>query len=286
MESGSGTREGRCHVWKRAVTVFGIIALSMIGGAIGAGRFAGAITNSGDRAIFEPMSPVRILDTRDGTGTGGTIAKIGPAATIDVQGRGVFGIPTDATAIVINVTVQGGTANSHLRVFPAGAPLPNSSSLNFTAGAELANLVTVQLNTVNGKFRVYNNSGSTHVIADLVGYYRAHAHDDRYYTKAEIDAMDLSDFAAATGNLNVNLTNLSVPAGQCVLVSPFTTINFDPGDMIVPRLVSGTVAHSGVQFLVTTAANSATTTRLVACNHGSTDATLNGAFGFQILAFR
>ena len=66
-------------------------------------RVVAASTSTGDRAIFEPLAPARILDTRDGTGA--PAAKVGPGQTIDVPVLGQGGVPADATAVVINLTV-------------------------------------------------------------------------------------------------------------------------------------------------------------------------------------
>jgi len=147
-------------------------------------RVVAASTSTGDRAIFEPLAPARILDTRDGTGA--PAAKVGPGQTIDVPVLGQGGVPADATAVVINLTVTQPSAESHLRVFPTGQPLPVVSSLNFVANQTIANMVTMPIGT-GGKVSVFNNSGQTHVIGDVTGYYRGHDHDDRYYTKAQVD---------------------------------------------------------------------------------------------------
>jgi hypothetical protein len=85
-----------------------------------------------------------------------------------VTGRG--GVPADATALVYNLTVTGPTASSYLTVYPAGTTRPAVSNINFTAGQTLANSGTTKLGT-SGRLAIYNNSGSTHVILDVAGYY-------------------------------------------------------------------------------------------------------------------
>src|SRR5690606_6871801 len=42
--------------------------------------------------------------------------------------------------------------------------------------------------STSGEFSVFNRVGTVHVLADVVGYYTDHHHDDRYYTEAEVDA--------------------------------------------------------------------------------------------------
>jgi hypothetical protein len=51
---------------------------------------------------FFPVTPVRALDTRDGTG--GFSAAVGQGASIDLGIRGANGIPNTASAIVMNTT--------------------------------------------------------------------------------------------------------------------------------------------------------------------------------------
>jgi len=117
---------------------------------------------------FHPLNPSRILDSRSGTGLFGAW---GAGQTRDLQVTGMGGVPAGATAVVMNVTVTGATASSDLRLWPTGEPVPNVSNLNFVAGQTVPNLVVVKLGP-GGKVSIRNQSGQTHVIADVVGYYR------------------------------------------------------------------------------------------------------------------
>jgi hypothetical protein len=120
--------------------------------------------------VFHALTPVRVFDTRDGTG-GAPKAPIGPAAQIDIAFAGTNGIPADATSVVLNVSVVGGTAPSFLTVWPTGQTRPGSSSLNWSGGgAAVPNGVTVSLGA-GGKLSFFNFAGSVDVFADLMGYY-------------------------------------------------------------------------------------------------------------------
>ena len=77
--------------------------------------------------------------------------------------------PSGVTAVVLNVTVTAPTAAGYLRVTPAGGT-STTSSLNFTPGQVVPNLVTVPV-PPSGVVDFYNPAGNTHVIADVVGYY-------------------------------------------------------------------------------------------------------------------
>lgn len=119
--------------------------------------------------------PKRILDTRAANGvTTRTSLRAGQTVAVQVTGRG--GVPTTAgvTSVVMNVTAVSPTGNGYLSVFP-GPAKPTTSSINFTKGVNLANLVTVPVGP-DGKVRFANgNSGTVHVLADVVGYYRTSA---------------------------------------------------------------------------------------------------------------
>jgi hypothetical protein len=129
-------------------------------------------------ANYVPLTPFRILDTRSGTCVQcSTNPTFGPGATEKVQLTGVTGlsvnpdpIPTNATAVVLNVTEVAGTAGSLLTVYPFGTGMPQASNLNFAPGKVIANLVTVTLGE-GGAVDIYNALGSVNLLADVVGYF-------------------------------------------------------------------------------------------------------------------
>jgi hypothetical protein len=138
----------------------------------GAGRQIPVTVNGFDTATgaYTPLKPTRLLDTRKALGIT-TRTPIGPGQAVDLQVTGKGGVPAaGAAAVVLNVTVVAPTAGGFVTLYPTGAARPTASSVNFNAGFTGANLVTVKLGT-GGKVAVYNKSGSTHVVADVMGYY-------------------------------------------------------------------------------------------------------------------
>jgi Tol biopolymer transport system component len=114
---------------------------------------------------YNPLSPVRILDTRT------TQSPVPPNSTISVPVAGHGGVPpSGASAVVVNLTATDPTAGSYLTAFPTGGAVPVASNLNFGPGQTVPNLVVVKLGA-GGKFSVYNAQGNTDVIADVVGWY-------------------------------------------------------------------------------------------------------------------
>lgn len=114
--------------------------------------------------------PARILDTRTGA-AGNPVGKMGSGQTITMSVLGKGGVPTSGvSAVVVNLTATQTTAAGYLTVYPAGGSRPVASSINFPPGWTGANQVTVPVGS-GGGVSIYNRVGSTHVIADVLGYY-------------------------------------------------------------------------------------------------------------------
>ncbi|MGP0029245.1 MAG: putative Ig domain-containing protein [Acidimicrobiales bacterium] len=126
-------------------------------------------------------APERICDTRPGNpsglsgsaaqcnGAGDTGDPLGAGSTLTIQVTGLAGVPADATAAVVNLTGVGPSAQTHLTVYPA-PPLPTTSDLNIGPGQTRANLTIATLSP-SGTISIYNNSGSTNVAVDVLGWY-------------------------------------------------------------------------------------------------------------------
>lgn len=135
------------------------------------GYYAAARPPSG--GLYTPLTPSRILDTRDGNGTGGSRNPIGAGGVIDVQVTGRGGVPASGVSgVAVNVTVDQPTGSSFLTVWPSGEPRPLAATHNFTPGLTIANLVLAKLGA-NGRISIYNLGGTAHVVADVVGYFSA-----------------------------------------------------------------------------------------------------------------
>ncbi|GAB3184301.1 hypothetical protein FHX75_121266 [Micromonospora palomenae] len=122
---------------------------------------------------FAPMSPTRIVDSRTNLGTTGAM---GPGSVRRVTVPGTLRTP-DTGVAVMNVTAVKPTNNTVITVWPADIPeipKPSTSNLNPYANQVVSNAV-LGIIEPNGVFNVHNLSGSTHVVADMVGtfYYPA-----------------------------------------------------------------------------------------------------------------
>ena len=120
-------------------------------------------------ALFSAVTPARVLDSR--FGTGGYSSPWPADGTRDVAVTGLAGVPANATAVVLNLTVTNPTSGGYLTVYPAGVTRLTASNLNFGPGQTIPNLV-VAFTGPGAMISIYNATGSTDVIADVVGYYR------------------------------------------------------------------------------------------------------------------
>ena len=129
---------------------------------------------------YNSVAPNRDLDTRNGIGRAGT-APVDPGSSFNLAVLNLNGVPaTNVSAVVLNVTVTQPTSKGFVTVFPTGVSRPTTSNLNFTAGETIANLVTVGVGT-GGQITFYNDTGQTHILADIVGWYDANGTQGSFF---------------------------------------------------------------------------------------------------------
>lgn len=124
---------------------------------------------------FTGATPLRYIDTRDGTG--GQSEKLDSAVPLVVPIWGenlvVNGvsreIPTDAKAASLNVTVVNPERSGFATVWPCSAAQPVASNLNFGVGQVVANNVVAPIGD-SGFICIYSNV-ATDVIVDVSGYF-------------------------------------------------------------------------------------------------------------------
>jgi len=141
------------------------------GSGSGAASLAPGFVTPWSGSGYHPLSPDRILDSRrTDEGFRGRVVANAPRS-LQVAGLGgASNVPASASAVVMNVTATDSTAESFLTVYPTGTTAPKASNLNFGTGQVIPNLVTVKLGA-GGKVDIATAVGSTHVVADVVGYY-------------------------------------------------------------------------------------------------------------------
>ena len=161
---------------------------------------AAAVGPTGGETAFVAVSPTRVLDTRSNLGLSGPFVSM-TARDLTVTGNiptanGVQTVvPAGASGVVLNLTAVRSNATGYVSVRPADASgSPTTSNLNIAvAGQVVANSVTVKVPTTGGDtgkleftFNAHNVAAkTTDLVVDIVGYYAAHHHDERYLESAE-----------------------------------------------------------------------------------------------------
>ena len=191
---------------------------------------------------FDAVTPTRLMDTR--SGLGGVVLGPGAARTLHVTGIG--GIPTDGVGgVSLNVTVTEPTVAGYLTVWPAGRSRPLASNLNFVAGQTIPNAVSTGVNA-DGDIEIYNNSGYSHVVVDITGWY---AKSDTEAPQLRSLSWTPSSVNTSTGAQTITVTfrvtdDLS-GAGACVTGDRWA-INFrSPSDQLVEVNPNGGVTRTG-----------------------------------------
>jgi hypothetical protein len=222
-------------------------------GAIGSGP---ATTN-----LYSPLTPIRICDTRAGNpsalsgaasqcnGTANAGGAIAAGATKLINVAGSFGVPADATAVVLNITAVNPANGGYVTIFPSGSDQPFTSNLNYSTGEVVPNLVEV--GTGSGDISIYSQS-KTDVVVDLEGYTAPTASGgagaglyDPLATPARLcdtragnpslltggdgqcnGASGAGERLSAWGNISVKVaTNNAIPAGATAAILNVTAVN-------------------------------------------------------------
>jgi hypothetical protein len=124
-------------------------------------------------ALFSPLAPCRVVDTRDPERPSGLgLPALGAWETRTFRVASTCGVPADATALAANVTVAEAAAAGSLTIWPTGDVRPVASAVSFAAGRIRACFSAVTLGA-GATFEVYNGSpGAVHVVVDVAGAFR------------------------------------------------------------------------------------------------------------------
>ena len=150
--------------------------------------------------IYVPINPVRVVDTRPNSGYEDQNMTLGPGQTISAQLANIDGIPSNAEAVIANITVTNVTAPfDYLTIWPDGTSMPTVSNINFESGQTIANLQTLVLGS-NDSVLIYNPSGSVDVIIDVEGYFVPASTTSNSGFYNSISPMRIVDTRSYTGN--------------------------------------------------------------------------------------
>ena len=119
---------------------------------------------------YYTVTPCRVLDTRlSGTPLVSGVTSVFTAA-------GLCGVPADAVAVMINVTVFEPPSFGHVTLFPGDGSLPATSTLNFQSGVTRANNAIIPLATDAAQTLAAQvflaGGGQAQLIVDVFGYFK------------------------------------------------------------------------------------------------------------------
>ena len=181
-----------------------------------AGTTAAVATNR----FVTVATPTRLLDTRSNVGnTPLGKPRANQITTTQVTGRA--GVPSEAVAVILNVTAAVAEGAGFITVFPAGQSVPVASNINTERdGQTIPNLVTVPIGAA-GRVSFFSSVG-THLIADIFGYYvpSSLTVSGRYIPTGPSRVVDTRDFRsplAAMEVLPVTLPGIPTDALAAVL---------------------------------------------------------------------
>jgi outer membrane protein assembly factor BamB len=166
------------------------------------GTMAGISSASlGTRSTYHPITPTRILDTRNGTGGLSGPFNSHVARTFVVTG-GTSGIPANADAVTGNLTVTGQTSPGFLYLGPNAATNPTSSTLNFPIGDDRANSATVALGaggTLSITYAAPTLGPTAHAIFDVTGYFTPDTSGATYFPLTPARILDTRNGTGLSG---------------------------------------------------------------------------------------
>jgi hypothetical protein len=178
-------------------------------------------------ATYIPLTPTRLLDTRISLGLSGAL-RSHVARAFQVTGAVV---PAGAVAVTGNLTVTGQTALGFLYLGPNAANDPTSSTLNFPAGDDRANAVTVALGTGGTLSITYASpsaAATAHAVFDVTGYFLADATGSTYMPVSPTRLLDSrygTGFAGPIGSRSARtfqVTGSVVPSGAVAVTGNLT----------------------------------------------------------------
>jgi hypothetical protein len=132
------------------------------------GAFVPAESATSGRLVV-PDTAQRLLDTRNDSGS-----PLGPNSIVRVPLP--TGVPADAVALAVNLTVVDTRSNGFFTLFPAGSSRPEASVLNADRQGQIRAAATIVPVTQDG-FDLYAMAGA-HVIVDMTGWFTGESAED------------------------------------------------------------------------------------------------------------
>jgi hypothetical protein len=211
---GAVTREYRHPASSAARPVLGTVD-------VGAFEYGPVTVLPTEGLRYTPLKPVRVVDTRDGTGG---VGRLEPSSPTRVGLTSRLALPS-ARAVALHVTVVGPKADGFISVYPCG-PLPTVSNLNFQAGPSAeTNLAVVGLDADGGV--CVASSARTDFILDVAGYFSV---DGLAAFRLGTPSRLIDTRTGSGGRLAADETRtLSFPTGTATVAAVLNITTVNPG---------------------------------------------------------
>lgn len=249
---------------RHAILSAGVAGMAAVAVAAAGPAVAATPHALGAGAGYTPVAPIRVLDTRSGIGGPEKALFTNETRKLDLSSA----IPSDATAVVLNVTAVLPDSNpgTFVTVWPDGTARPNTSNINpGPADEQVGNLVTV-LVPADRTVDFFNHDSITDLVADLEGYYTpGQGAGYTALTPASRVLDTRNDVGTTQGTLGANTTRTlslagTVPAGTTAVTLNLTATNATassfvtvwPADQTLPTASNlNTTVFTDVANLVT-----------------------------------
>jgi len=133
------------------------------GYVLGGGRTAGGTMST--------VAPTRSVDTRSGLGARKGVVASGATLAVGLTGRAL--VPsTNVAAVAMTVTAVHPTAAGIMSTWDDGYPRPGTRNVSYVASQNTSVFVIAPVGP-DGKVDFYNKGGSTDLVVDVLGYFRA-----------------------------------------------------------------------------------------------------------------
>lgn len=244
---------------------------STAGSVTPGGSSSASVWTSGPSSVsrgFVPVSPARLVDTRENKGLVGRLSP-GQSATITTAGKA--GVPSNATWVHVNMVSVEPAAAGAVTIVPCGKPA-RTAVLNVAPSTVMGTSAVAGL--TNGAFCI-QSSVRTHIVIDVMGYsttgsgtglvqltptrtYDSRVSGGTRFAPHQVRSVRVVGFPGIAGDaiaasLNVTVVNPSqagyLTAWPCGGAQPTTSIlNFGAGEIIGNSVNVGVGSNGSVCF--------------------------------------